>query len=114
MRGYTLIEILVFVSIAVVILAIPVSCTAQSFNDTVVTATVEKKESVSSKDSHTYLFFTDKGVFENDDNLLRGKWNSSDFYNEIKEGKTYKFTLIGWRVPFLSWYKNIIKYEEVK
>ena len=90
-----------------------VSC-AGSFNDTEVTATVKDKESVRKGGDNTYLIFTDKGVFENDDSLLRGKWNSSDFYNAIEIGKTYKFTVIGYRVPFLSWYKNIIEYEEVK
>lgn len=90
------------------------SCTSSlHFNDTEVIATVNDKESVSSKDSHTYLIFTDKGTFENSDSLFRGKFDSSDWYSQIEKGKTYKFTIIGWRIPFLSAYKNIIKMEEV-
>lgn len=84
------------------------------FNDSTIIATVDRKESVSSRKSHTYLIFTDKGVFENDDVFFRGKFNSSDFYNEIKEGHTYKFTVVGQRIPFLSMYKNIIKVEFIK
>lgn len=91
------------------------SCTSSLyFNDTNIVATVKSKESINKDKGHTYLIFTDKGVFENDDCLFRGKFNSSDVYASIEEGKTYKFTVIGWRVPFLSTYKNIIKVKEVK
>lgn len=83
------------------------------FNDTDVIATVDRKEAVNSGKSHTYLIFTNKGVFENNDILLRGIFNSSDIYNLIKEGKTYKFTLVGQRIPFLSMYKNIVKVAPV-
>ena len=90
------------------------SCTSSlHFNDTEVIATVTDKESVNSKDNHTYLIFTDKGTFQNEDSLFRGKFDSSDWFGKIKKGETYKFTVIGWRVPFLSLYKNIIKFEKV-
>ena len=52
-------------------------------------------------------------VFENTDNLLRLKVDSSTIYAKIKTGKTYKFTVVGYRVPFLSWYENIIEVVEI-
>jgi hypothetical protein len=59
-----------------------------------------------------YLIFTDNEVLENTDSLWYWKWNSSDFYNKIEAGKTYKFTVYGWRVPFMSWYRNIVEVEQ--
>ena len=53
-------------------------------------------------------------VLENTDNLLRLKFNSSDIQAVIEEDKTYEAEVIGFRVPFLSWYENIISIEEVK
>ena len=59
--------------------------------------------------SSKYVFFTDKGTFENTDSLYNLKFNSSDIYGMIKEGDVCEFTTVGWRVQFLSWYKNVIE-----
>ena len=61
-------------------------------------------ENISSK----YLIFTDGEVFENTDSLFALKWNSSDIYGRIKVGQTCDFTVTGWRLPFLSSYRNIL------
>lgn len=61
-------------------------------------------ENISSK----YLIFTDGEVFENNDSLFALKWNSSDIYGRIKVGQTCDFTVTGWRLPFLSSYRNIL------
>lgn len=72
--------------------------------------------------STKYLYFctTDKGeeiVFENEDNLLLGKFNSSDILAKIKKyeenGKSFKVKTVGFRIGFLSMYQNIIKVEEI-
>lgn len=57
-----------------------------------------------------YLVFTDKGEFENTDSSWRNKWNSSHVQNELKnlQGKQVVLHYYGWRVPFYSWYPNII------
>ena len=96
---------------------------AFSFNDTDYTITVTDKERIYTGSGDTssskYLVFGDDEngnslVFENTDCLLRGKWNSSNIQGQLKEGSTYKVTVVGYRVPFLSWYQNIIKIEEIK
>lgn len=81
---------------------------------TEVTAKVNKSERVVNQDSSggKYLIFTESEVLENTDSLWYWKWNSSDFYNKIEVGKTYKFTVYGWRVPFMSWYRNIVEVEQ--
>lgn len=78
-----------------------------------VTAKVTKSERVVSKsgESATYLIFTENEVFNNVDTLWHWKWNSSDFYNKIEAGKTYELTVYGYRIPFLSGYRNIISYQ---
>lgn len=70
--------------------------------------TYSSGESVSSK----YLIYTETEVFECTDNLLVGKFNSSDIYGQLRKDSTYLVTVYGYRVPYLSWYRNIIKIKE--
>jgi hypothetical protein len=58
--------------------------------------------------SSKYLIFTDQETFENVDSWLALKFNSSDVYGSIIEGSTCEFTVTGFRVPLLSWYRNIL------
>ena len=94
-----------------------------SFNDTDYTITVTDKERIyegsGDTSSSKYLVFGDDEngnslVFENTDCFIRGKWNSSNIQGQLKEGNTYKVTVVGYRVSFFSMYQNIIKIEEVK
>lgn len=85
------------------------------FNTEQVVATVsEKGERCASRDSCKYLIYTDKGVYQNTDALLYWKWDSADVYNNLKVGSTYSFKVAGFRVPFLSWYPNVVEYKEVE
>ena len=94
-----------------------------SFNDTEYTITVTDKERIyegsGDTSSSKYLVFGDDDngnslVFENTDCFIRGKWNSSNIQGQLKEGNTYKVTVVGYRVSFFSMYQNIIKIEDVK
>jgi hypothetical protein len=86
------------------------------------TATVTEKLRVTYGhiyNEHKYLILTELGdgtarAFENTDSFLRGKYNSTDFYAGIKIGWTYRFTVAGYRIPFLSRYPNIVGFEEIK
>lgn len=86
------------------------------FKDEILAATVsEKGERCTSRDSCKYMIYTDKGVFQNTDSLINWKWNSADFYNDMKVGKTYDLKVSGWRVaPVLSWFPNVVEFKEVK
>ena len=79
----------------------------------VFTATVQDKVRTGGQDSK-YLIFTDKGVYENTDSIVNGKWNSSDVYGALSVGKSYEFKVRGRRIPFLSMYPNIITEKPVK
>jgi hypothetical protein len=75
----------------------------------------EKGERCKSRDSCKYMFYTDKGVFQNTDSIVNWKWNSADFYNDIKVGKTYDLRVSGYRIaPVLSWFPNVVEFKEVK
>lgn len=89
------------------------------FNDKDYTITVTEKERVNDDNSSKYLIWGEdeegeEYVFKNSDCMMRGKFDSSSVYGKIKRGKKYKFTVVGYRMPFFSEYENIIKFKEVK
>lgn len=94
-----------------------------SFNDHTLVATVTDKDTVSrhhkkSNKAIYYVFCTDESgsqyKLRNKNTLIRGKFNSFEMYNAIEVGKTYRFTLIGYRIPIISPYENILDFEEIK
>lgn len=81
-----------------------------NFNYTEYNIHVNKSERVcNGQEDCRYLVFTDKGVFENTDTIWHLKFDSSDMYNDLVVGKDYNVVAVGWRIPFLSMYKNIIE-----
>ena len=85
--------------------------------DEIITITVTDKERItessgSGKDlqvTSKYLVFTENETFENTDNLIFGKFNSSDIQGKLKIGSTYKVKVAGWRLEYISSYRNIIE-----
>lgn len=59
-----------------------------------------------------YLVFTEDETFKNDDALFHGKFRSSDLQGNLRIGETYTVKVYGFRVGFLSMYRNIVKIEE--
>jgi hypothetical protein len=101
------------------LIALPIGYTVAAYNNEhVYVAKVTDKEAKKDGDDEKYLVFTkvdgETKVFENTDALFAGKFDSSDMYADIQRGKIYKFKTIGFRIPFLSSYENIIKISEVK
>lgn len=74
-----------------------------------ITITVTKTERIKSGEGEKYLLYTKDEVFENTDSWLYFKFNSSDFQNKLKNGKPHKVKVAGWRVPFFSMYRNVVK-----
>lgn len=76
--------------------------------------TVTGKERITETDgegraSSKYLIFTDRETFENTDSFWGWKFNSSDVYGKIEKGYVCDFRVVGWRVQFLSAYRNILQ-----
>ncbi|MEI2420654.1 hypothetical protein V6O07_10305, partial [Arthrospira platensis SPKY2] len=73
---------------------------------------IQDKERVISKSgdqtTSKYLIFTDREVFENTDTVWGLKWNSSDVYGKIQRGQICDFEVTGFRIPFMSVYRNIL------
>lgn len=107
--------------VAVIALAVIFVEMLFSFNDTEYAVTITGKERIAESDgdnemSSKYLVFADDEngnplVFENTDCFIRFKFNSSNIQGQLKEGNTYRITVIGYRIQLLSWYQNIIKVE---
>lgn len=79
-----------------------------------VTVKVTDKERSNDKDGSRYMVFTDSEVFTNEDSWMALKFNSSDVQGKITIGQTCTFKVDGFRVPFMSWYRNIYALEGCK
>lgn len=100
---------IISILIAIVIIGLIAMNSIISYNTkSFVTFTVNDKATVSTGKSYQYLIYTTAGVYEDEDSLWYWKWNSSDVYNQLERGSTYTATVYGFRIPFLSLYKNIV------
>lgn len=111
------------VVVVIIVIGIGLASCAQSVNQGLERreeiGTVTDKGIKRSGDDDKYLVYTkdengNSQVFEVTDNILAGRFNSSDVYAEIEIGKTYEFTVGGSRNQFMSWYPNIYSFEEVE
>lgn len=71
--------------------------------------TVTDKERITSSEESKYLVWSTEETFEITDTVLFWRFNSSDLYGSLEIGKKYCMNVAGWRVPILSWYRNIIE-----
>lgn len=99
--------------IAAVVLAIVAYITVPYWTRSTETVTVVNSMVKPAGDTSKYLVYTDKGVFENTDTWYYFKFDSSDVQSKIMQGGKFKITTYGFRVPFLSKYKNITNVEKV-
>lgn len=114
----TLKKVVIWAAIIIIIIC---SQSMISFNDTTYEVKITDKERIyqaKGKESKYLVFGENKEgnvmVFENTDCIVRGKWNSSNLQGELKEGSTYRITVVGYRIEFLSIYQNIIQIEKVE
>lgn len=85
---------------------------AYRMSDEQITIIVDEKQTKYHDNDEKYLVHSTNGeVFEITDSVLFFRWDSSDTYFELEEGETYQCTVAGWRVPFLSMYRNIISID---
>lgn len=83
-------------------------------NEETIEITVKDKYIKRSGDSDIYLIASEEGeTYKITDLLFKGKFNSTDLYNELTIGEKYKVTITGIRLQYFSMYKNINKIEKV-
>lgn len=103
--------------IAFLVIAVGLSAAIYQYeyvSETSVVFTVKQLDDQASGNSHKYLVFTEvpgthapAEVFEDADAFLHGKWNSSNLWNYLQTGDTYRCTVYGYRNGVLSSYRNI-------
>jgi hypothetical protein len=74
---------------------------------TITTTVTDKGVKRHGESNDKYLVYTDDGTYEITDSLFWPRFDSSDLYGCIEVGKTYQFTVAGYRVPLLTMYPNI-------
>lgn len=97
------------------ILGAPIGCEVAYYNsDETVTIEVTGKETKRNGTySDKYLIFTEGETFEVTDMWLAGEFNSSDDYGHLEQGKKYECDCYGWRIGWMSWYRNLKNCKEV-
>lgn len=53
-------------------------------------------------------------TFKIADSVLNGRFRGSELYAQIEVGRTYEFTVVGFRSGILTEFENIIEFEEVR
>lgn len=84
----------------------------------VTTITVTHRERITQQSENStrsyYLVWSHEGeVFKVTDDWRFFTWNSSDRYSQLKEGTVAQVKVAGWRIPFLSWYRNIVEVQAI-
>lgn len=75
--------------------------------------TVKDKRIKYKDDNAKYLISdTDGNVYSVEDSIWFLTFDASNRYAKLQIGKSYIVTTVGWRIPLLSMYKNIIKISE--
>lgn len=105
--------IVVFVLLLIFIVPVIYSVSIGYSNQEIIEITVKEKYIKNYNKSSKYIIVDDKReAYQITDLLFKGKFNSTDIYNSLDIGKTYKIETTGKRIPFLSMYKNINKILE--
>ena len=109
--NWYLVTLLFIVAIIFLISAFPLLNT-----ETYTNVTVVDKSYSGESDGYLVWVEDENGVqyeLQNEDILLKGKFNSSTIQGKLKEGEKYNITTVGWRIPLFSCYPNIVEYEKV-
>lgn len=73
---------------------------------------INKERWVGEKGS--YFIFTEKEVFLNQNDYYHNKENADALYPLFKDGMTYKVKVVGYYIPFIPRFRNIINIIEKK
>lgn len=88
--------------------------TVEYQNEETIEITVKDKYIKRSVDDDLYLVAGDNGeTYKIEDLIWKGKFNSTDLYNQLEIGSKYKITATGIRLQYFSMYKNINKIEKI-
>lgn len=82
-------------------------------NNQTIEITIKDKYIKNGSKSGKYLVVdTNNNTYQITDLTFKGKFNSTDIYNQLEIGKTYRVEISGKRIHIFSWYQNINKIIE--
>lgn len=82
-------------------------------NNQTIEITVKDKYIKNGSQSGKYLIVdSNNNTYQVTDLFFKGKFNSTDIYNQLEIGKTYRVEISGKRIHIFSWYQNINKVIE--
>lgn len=116
-KGNILINIIIVLVIILILGFLFYCITIDYWNKENIEIIVKDKYIKRSIDENADIYYvaTEEGeVYKITDLLFKGKFNSSDLYNELDIGKKYKVEVTGVRIPIFSMYKNLNKVEPVE
>jgi hypothetical protein len=78
----------------------------------------EVKEKVNQYSSNNegkdqYLVYTDLTTLKIEDTYWYLNFSSSDLWGKLKVGKSYRIKTYGIRLGWMSWYPNVVSYQEI-
>ena len=104
---------IILVIILLFILSIPILLSYIGYDK--LTITIKDKYIKNYNNSSLYIIVdTNNNSYEVSDKFFILKFNSTDIYNSFEIGKSYEIETTGFRVQFLSWYKNINKVYRIE
>ena len=104
-----------FALLAVAVVGLIVFYFISYYSEDTQICTVEDKDRASGQNGSDMRVYTEEcGNLAVADALFKGHFSSSDVYADIEPGQKYEFTTIGFRVPLLSMFPNIIEAEPVE
>ena len=87
-------------------------CLCYAYSATEVDIEIKDREREVKRSRSKYIIHAKNESFECTDSILFWKWNSTDIYRRLEKGCKYRVMVAGWRVPILSWYRNIIRIKK--
>jgi hypothetical protein len=110
MRGHFM---LVFVFLTIAFGGTLALAASHANRDTVEFIVRSKERVAMGNNSAKYLVFTNVETFEITDSLAENRFDSSDMYGVLRNGHCYRGEVYGWRIPFLSMYRNLVHVEHI-
>lgn len=101
--------------LVIVVASLPIYAVAKAASGNEVAAvTVCEKERAATDGGGEYRVYTDKGTYVMKDVWFLGgtRVNTADDYGMIQEGVTYDISTLWYRFELLSWFPNIMEFEE--
>jgi len=110
-----LIFLLLFIAFGIVNFVTVIPVIYYGTQDILIAKVIDKEIKIrGTQKDELYFIKTDKEVLQDSTKSIFVKDSGSRIYPIIERGKTYKFLVYGFEIPFLTLYRNILKAEEEK